>query len=91
MKRILLFHALLLSSALKVFPETVRFDIDSINFFIAPKILNDGSITDIGFRYRYSEKISGSLRFRSTMISKNEELPGVPDSLNAVNDRNKRQ
>jgi hypothetical protein len=49
--------------------------------------LKDGSITDIGLGYRYSEKISGGLRFRSTMISKNEELQDVSDSLNAVNER----
>jgi len=73
-------------SVLTAYSETNRFNIDRISFFISPKLLKDGSITDIGIGFNYTKNLSGNLHFRSTMISKNEELQNVSDSLNAVNE-----
>jgi hypothetical protein len=64
--------------------ESQSFDFGRFSFSLSPKILKDGSITDIGLGYMYTEKTDGQLRFRITNISKNEELPGVADSLNAI-------
>jgi len=59
-------------------------DLGRFNFSLSPKILKDGSITDIGLGIMYTDTLGGELRFRNTNISKNEELLGVSDSLNAV-------
>jgi len=67
-----------------VYAEDVSFDFGRFNFSLSPKILKDGSITDIGLGLMYTEKAGGQIRFRNTEISKNEELPDVADSLNAI-------
>jgi len=87
MKQIILFTFFILFFVLTAYPETSRFDINRVSFFISPKILNDGSITDIGIGFNYTKNLFGNLRFRSTMISKNEELQDVSDSLNTVNEK----
>jgi len=69
-----------------VYSEEVNFDLGNFNFFLSPKIMKDGSITDFGIGLYYSEKLSGEFRIRYTTISKNEELSGVSDSLNAINE-----
>jgi hypothetical protein len=43
-------------------------------------------MTDTGLGYAYTETLSGAVRFRYTKTAKNEELIGVADSLNAVNE-----
>lgn len=86
MKRIFLLIVFLFL-ALTVYAQNSRFDIGNLSFFISPKIMNDGSITDIGLGYGYTEKLSGSLRFRSSITSKNEEIEDTEDSLNAVNEK----
>jgi hypothetical protein len=65
------------------------FDIRNISFSLSPKILEDGSITDINLGLRYTEKLSSEFRYRFTTTIKNEELLEVRDSLNAVDEKNK--
>ncbi|MDR2418975.1 MAG: hypothetical protein LBD79_07965 [Treponema sp.] len=60
--------------------------IDNFSFSLSPKILEDGSIIDIGVGLDYTDRLRGELRVRNTMSSKNEEIAGVADSLNAVNE-----
>jgi hypothetical protein len=67
-------------------PQEQGFRIDNFTFSFAPKILKDGSITDMGFGLEYTERLSGELRFRYTAIARNETLDGVEDSLNAINE-----
>jgi hypothetical protein len=67
--------------------EETRFEIGRLSFSLAPKILKDGSITDIGIGYKYGDNMSASLCLRYSAISKNEELENVKDSLNAVNEK----
>jgi hypothetical protein len=62
------------------------FSVNNFSFSLAPKILKDGSMTDMGFGLKYTERLSGELRFRYTATAKNELLEGVEDSLNAVNE-----
>jgi hypothetical protein len=69
---------------LSVHAETI--DLGTFSFSMSSKPLKDGSITNIGAGYRYAETLSGSLRFRDTIVSKNEEIIGVEDSLNAVSE-----
>jgi hypothetical protein len=66
--------------------EDSLFNLGRFGFFLSPKILKDGSVTDIGLSFAYNDTLSGELRFRNTAIAKNEELLGVADSLNAVNE-----
>jgi hypothetical protein len=68
------------------YSQTRNLSLGDFSFFLSPKILKDGSITDLGFGLRYSGDWSGELRLRNTITSKNEELSGVADSLNAVNE-----
>jgi len=60
------------------------FSFGNFDFFLSTKIMDDGNISDFGLGYNYSEKICSRLNFRHTNITKNEELIGVEDSLNAV-------
>ncbi|MHC6202626.1 hypothetical protein ACYULU_05460 [Breznakiellaceae bacterium SP9] len=68
------------------YAQTRGFSLGDFSFSVSPKILKDGSITDIGLGLRYTEGWGGELRFRNTNISKNEELDDVADSLNAVHE-----
>ncbi|MCL2185448.1 MAG: hypothetical protein FWB86_06315 [Treponema sp.] len=67
--------------------EEISFNFGNINFSLTPKVMEDGSITDILFDVIYNNKLSGEYRFRNTMISYNEEFPDYFDSLNAVNEK----
>jgi hypothetical protein len=58
----------------------------NVGFSFAPKILKEGSITDFAMSLQYTERLSGAVHLRYTALSKNEELLGVADSLNAVNE-----
>ena len=71
-----------------VFAQEQEFNFGNLNIFLIPRILADGSITDFGFGFTYSERWSGDLDLRYTAIAKNEELQDVSDSLNAVKENN---
>jgi hypothetical protein len=58
--------------------------LDSLFFSLSPKVMEDGSITDVSFGYRYTEDFAGELRLRKTTETKNEEFEGAEASLNAV-------
>ncbi|MDR0759201.1 MAG: hypothetical protein LBF74_03725, partial [Treponema sp.] len=68
------------------YTQNTQLSIDNFSFSLSPKILEDGSITDIGVGLDYADRLGGELRFRNTLSSKNEEIAGVADSLNAVNE-----
>ncbi|MDR2150886.1 MAG: hypothetical protein LBO67_08810 [Spirochaetaceae bacterium] len=67
--------------------EPKKFSLGNFGFSLASKPLKEGSITDLGFNLKYTDTLSGAVNFRSTAISKNEELFEVKDSLNAVNEQ----
>lgn len=68
-----------------VFPQDQYFDFGRFSFFSSPKILKDGSITDLGLGYAYTERFAGELRLRFSGESKNGRFDEtVPDSLNAM-------
>jgi hypothetical protein len=69
-----------------IYAEGQTFSFDKFNFFLSPKILEDGSIIDFGLGYNYTDIFGSSLDFRITNTSKNEKLLGVEDSLNATNE-----
>jgi hypothetical protein len=77
---------ILLYFSIYSYAENQGFDIGNFSFSLSPKILKDGSITDLGLGLAYTEKWSSEIRFRNTAVSKNEELQDVVDSLNAVNE-----
>lgn len=66
------------------------FDFGKMFFSVSPRILENGSITDINLGYRYTENLSGKLHFRFSSEDKNEEfdIEGVQDSLNAFSEKN---
>jgi hypothetical protein len=70
--------------------QTVGFDVGNIFFSVSPKILQHGSITDVGAGYRYTEHYSSRLHFRFSNEDKNDEfdIDGVSDSLNVINEKN---
>jgi hypothetical protein len=84
--RFLLLSVFLVLVSFPVYTQEQAFSFGSFSFSLSPKILKDGSITDIGLGLKYAEKLSGELRFRYTSIAKNESLEDVADSLNAVNE-----
>jgi hypothetical protein len=69
-----------------VFPQEQRFDFGRFSFSSSPKILKDGSITDLGLGYAYTDRLGGELRVRFSAESKNEAFDedGVSDSLIAI-------
>ncbi|MDR1400437.1 MAG: hypothetical protein LBJ41_10980 [Treponema sp.] len=69
------------------YTQNTQLSIGSFSFSLSPKILEDGSITDIGLGLDYADRLKGELRFRNTISSKNEEIADVADSLNAVNEK----
>jgi hypothetical protein len=67
------------------FSQDQSFDFGRFSFFSSPKILKDGSITDVGLGYAYTERLAGELRLSFSGESKNERFDeAVPDSLNAM-------
>jgi len=81
MKKILIFAVFLLQLA---YASGQSFSFGNFDFLLSTKVMEDGNISDFGLGYNYSEKFSSRLNFRHTNITKNEELVGVEDSLNAV-------
>lgn len=63
--------------------EDNAFDFGNISFSLLPKVMEDGSVTDISLGIIYNNKFSGNYRYRYTNISINEVLPDFTDSLNA--------
>jgi hypothetical protein len=64
------------------------FDIGRFSFFLTPKVLEDGSIVEVGFGYGYTEQAAGELRLRFSSEVKNEQFSGtVPDSLNVIDEK----
>jgi len=78
--------ALLLTPCL-AFPQDTRINLGNFSFFLSPKILEEGSITDVGVGLAYNDFWGGELHFRYTSIEKNEEIPGTADSLNAISEK----
>jgi hypothetical protein len=69
----------------RVSPQSQHFDFGRFSIFSSSKILKDGSATDAGLGYAYTERFAGELRFRFSGESKNEQFDEtVPDSLNAM-------
>jgi hypothetical protein len=85
MKKLCLMSLLFLVP-LCAYTQSTELATGNFSFSLSPKILEDGSITDIGLGLDYADKLRGELRFLYTITSKNEELTGVADSLNAVNE-----
>ncbi|MDR0456952.1 MAG: hypothetical protein LBH20_09765 [Treponema sp.] len=85
-KKLCLFFYTLVLLPCFAYTESPSLDLGTFNFYLSPKILEEGSITDMGLGYAYTETLSGEIRFRNTKIAKNEELAGTADSLNAVNE-----
>jgi hypothetical protein len=79
--------AVLLFMPCLAFPQDKEINLGKFSFFLSPKILADGSITDVGAGLIYKDSWGGDLRFRYTNIEKNEEIPGTEDSLNAINEK----
>ena len=67
--------------------EDLLFDFGNFNFFLSPKIMKDGSITEIGLGLMYTDIAGGIIRFRNTSVAKNEELSNVSDSLNSATEK----
>ncbi|MDR0786116.1 MAG: hypothetical protein LBE74_09615 [Treponema sp.] len=64
------------------------FTLGSLSFSLSPKVLKDGSITDLSLGYQYAPNVAGNLRFRFSNTAKNEQFDEtVPDSLVAVDDQ----
>ena len=70
--------------------QTIGFDMGNIFFSVSPRILQHGSITDVGGGYRYTEHYSSRLHFRFSNEDKNEgfDIDGISDSLNAISEKN---
>jgi hypothetical protein len=76
---ILLFHF--------IYAEGQSFSFNNFNLFLSSNFLEDGSVTNTGLGYNYTDVLNGRINFRYTSISKNEELLNVQDSLNAVDEK----
>ena len=65
-------------------------DFGNMFLSVSPRILENGSITDISLGYHYTEKYFGELHFRFFNQDKNEEfdIEGVKDSLNLHSEKN---
>lgn len=85
MKKICLF-CIALGFTLSGYTQEQGVSVGNFTFSLSPKIMEEGSITDAAVGLVYTRAWGGELRFRSTIISKNEFFQGVEDSLNAVNE-----
>ena len=70
------------------YAQTAAFDPDSTDFFLDTKIMEDGSIVNIGFGLGYNDIWGGEIRGQGTKTAKNEEMddPDIADSLIAINE-----
>ena len=64
--------------------QSTALDIGNFSFSLTPRILQDGSITDLSLGMFYSDSFGAEIRVRNTQIAKNEEISGADDSLNAI-------
>ena len=61
------------------------FDLDRLSFTIQPKIpIDDGSLSDYGIGFRYTDRIAGEIRLNITEKKTNEKFSGIDNSLNVV-------
>jgi hypothetical protein len=73
---------------LTAFAQSQNFGNDRFSFSLTPKVLRNGSITDVALGYAYTENSSGELRLRFSNEAKNEQFDEtVPDSLNAIDEK----
>jgi len=75
---------ILLLAPLFVHAQNTSLDFGKFSFSLTPRILQDGSITDLSLGMNYSDSLGGEIQFGNTQIARNEEIPGADDSLNAV-------
>jgi hypothetical protein len=54
------------------YAQSTYLSLGSFSFFLSSKILEDGSITDVGAGLDYAGRFRGELRLRNTISSKNE-------------------
>jgi hypothetical protein len=78
---------LCMMSPISLFSESSELEIGRFSFSVAPKILKDGSITDMDIGYRYGDNLSTSVRLRYSTISKIEKLLNIEDSRNVINEK----
>jgi hypothetical protein len=61
---------------------------ENFSFSLSPKVLKDGSITDLSLGYQYTPNSAGNVRLRLSNTAKNEQFDEtVPDSINAIEDQ----
>jgi len=65
--------------------DSSDFNTEKFSFFLNNKIMDDGSIQELGLGMGYTGDFSGELRVRRTKTEKNEEFGNAEDSLNAAN------
>ena len=66
------------------YSEGKSFNLGNASFYLDTKIMEDGSITDVGIGLSYNDLWGGEIRGQATMTSLNEELDDVSDSLIAT-------
>jgi len=64
--------------------QNASLDFGNFSFSLTPRILKDGSITDLSLAMFYADSFGAGIRVRNTQIAKNEEISGADDSLNAI-------
>jgi len=64
--------------------ESMSLGLGNASFFLDTKIMEDGSINNVGFGLNYSDNWSGEIRGQAEITSKNEEVEDVADSLIAT-------
>jgi len=86
MKRICLLFFILIPCF--AYSEGMSLDLGVADFYLDTKIMDDGSITNVGLRIKYDETWGGEIRGKSEKTAKNEEMDasGVADSLIATNE-----
>jgi hypothetical protein len=68
------------------YTQDMSLDLGVVSFFMDTKILNDGSIFNIGLGLKYKNNLGGEIRGQFEKTARNEEAEGVDDSLIAVNE-----
>ena len=81
---------LILFTVLKpAFADNTSFDIGDLFFFVCPRILEEGYITDVRLGTRYTENYAGELFFRYSKENGNEKYAeDMEDSLVAFDEKN---
>ena len=86
MRKAVLLISLFLPCFLYADDKSVALDLGNANFFLDTNIMEDGTISNVGFGLGYNDRWGGEIRGRATITSKNEELDdsSVADSLIAT-------